>query len=145
MPTKVEKLNSHRIRAMNTTPNRPRWWAMDAWSRSISSSPATFSAGVTRMMKAVQLQMTMVSINTPSACKRPVLAGWEVSPAAAAQGAEPEPASLENSPRFTPFMTTAPKPPAAAWRRPNASSKMRRNTSGRTVIFIPMRMRVMTK
>ena len=33
--------------------------------------------------------------------------------AAAAQGAEPLPASLENSPRLTPFISTAPKPPAA--------------------------------
>ena len=32
---------------------------------------------------------------------------------AAAQGAEPDPASFENSPRLTPFMITAPKPPAA--------------------------------
>ena len=111
----------------------------------MSSSPATFSAGVIRMMKAVQEQITTVSMNTPRAWRRPVLAGWEVSPAAAAQGAEPDPASLENSPRFTPFMTTAPKPPAAAWRRPKASSKMRRNTSGSTVMFMPMRMRVMMK
>ena len=40
--------------------------------------------------------------------------GWYLtSAAAAAQGAEPEPASLENRPRFTPFINTAPKPPAA--------------------------------
>ena len=33
------------------------------------------------------------------------------SAAAAAQGAEPEPASLENKPRFTPFIKIAPKLP----------------------------------
>ena len=79
---------------------------------------------------AEQLQMTMVSIKTPSACSRPALAGWLMSAAAAAQGAEPEPASLEKRPRLAPFMITAPSPPAATWRRPKASEKMRPNTAG---------------
>ena len=87
--------------------------------------PWTRSSGVSSMIMAVQLQMTMVSMNTPKAWSRPDLAGWLTSAAAAAQGAEPEPASLENNPRFTPFISTAPKPPATAWRRPKASWKIR--------------------
>ena len=39
------------------------------------------------MIKAVQLQMTMVSMNTPKAWNRPALAGWLTLAAAAAQGA----------------------------------------------------------
>ena len=58
------------------------------------------------------------------------LCGSVRSAAAAAQGAEPLPASLENRPRLTPFISTAPKPPATACRRPNASAKMRPNTAG---------------
>ena len=73
------------------------------------------------MMNAVQLQITTVSINTPNACTRPAFTGLLHSTAAAAQGAEPDPASLEKSPLFTPFMSTAPKPPAATCRIPNAS------------------------
>ena len=69
--------------------------------------------GTSSIRKAVQLQMTTVSINTPSACTRPIFTGSSHSAAAAAQGAEPLPASLENSPRLTPFISTAPKPPAA--------------------------------
>ena len=66
------------------------------------------------MIIAVQLQITMVSINTPKACNNPAFAGCPTSAAAAAQGAEPEPASLENRPLFTPFIRIAPNPPATA-------------------------------
>ena len=41
------------------------------------------------------------------------IVAFGIAAAAAAQGAEPLPASLENSPRLTPFISTAPKPPAA--------------------------------
>ena len=47
-----------------------------------------------------------------------------------AQGAEPEPASLEKRPRLTPFMRTAPNPPATTCRTPNASEKIRTKTAG---------------
>ena len=52
------------------------------------------------MIIAVQLQITIVSINTPSAWTSPTFTGSLSSAAAAAHGAEPEPASLENRPRF---------------------------------------------
>ena len=56
------------------------------------------------MIIAVQLQITMVSINTPNACVSPAFTGKSHSAAAAAHGAEPEPASFENRPLFTPFI-----------------------------------------
>ena len=61
------------------------------------SFPATIFSGAVSMIIAVQLQITMVSTNTPSACVSPALTGVSHSAAAAAQGAEPEPASFENS------------------------------------------------
>ncbi len=55
------------------------------------------------------------------------------------------PASLEKSPRLTPFINTAPKPPAIAWRRPSASSKTRAKTPGswRKFTIIKNRVRIM--
>ena len=97
------------------------------------------------MIIAVQLQITMVSINTPSACTRPTFTGSLSSAAAAAHGAEPEPASLENRPRFTPFMSTAPKPPAAIWRSPKASAKILANTPGTLLKWVAIINRVITK
>ena len=64
-----------------------------------------------RIMKAVQLQMTIVSVNTLSACIRPCFTGWDTVAVAAALGAEPMPASLENNPRRTPCMIVVPRPP----------------------------------
>ena len=52
-------------------------------------------------------------MKTPNACTNPICAGRSQSAAAAAHGADPDPASLENNPRFTPFIRTAPNPPAA--------------------------------
>ena len=46
--------------------------------------------------------MTMVSVNTLRACISPCFTGWETVAVAAALGAEPIPASLENKPRLTP-------------------------------------------
>ena len=60
------------------------------------------------------------------------------SAAAAAHGADPEPASFENSPRLIPFIRTAPKPPAAACRNPNASSKILAKTPGKLPRFVTM-------
>ena len=99
------------------------------------SFPATIFSGAVSMIIAVQLQITMVSTNTPSACVSPALTGVSHSAAAAAQGAEPEPASFENSPRLMPFIRTAPKPPETACLSPNASSKIRPKTAGMLPIF----------
>ena len=109
----MEKLKSHRITAMKITPNSPRWYFMAVWRRSIPSRPLVRLSGVSSMIMAEQLQITMVSMKTPRAWSRPSFAGWLISAAAAAQGAEPEPASLEKSPRLAPFMITAPIPPPA--------------------------------
>ena len=114
-------------------------------SRSMPVSPVVTFAGASSIIKAVQLQMTTVSIRTPSACTKPIFTGSSQEAAAAAQGAEPLPASLENRPRLTPFISTAPKPPAATCRRPKASEKMRPSTAGSWRKFTAMMMTVITK
>ena len=58
------------------------------------------------------------------------------SAAAAAQGAEPEPASFENKPLLIPFIKTAPNPPPATCFIPNASSNILSNTPGIKLIFL---------
>ena len=50
------------------------------------------------MMNAVEVQITMVSTNTPSDCTKPCLTGWDTVAVAAAFGALPMPASFENRP-----------------------------------------------
>lgn len=65
-------------------------------------------------MKAVQLHISSVSTKTPRACISPCLTGCETSAVAAALGAEPIPASLENSPLRIPCISAIPTAPAAA-------------------------------
>ena len=97
------------------------------------------------MIIAVQLQIISVSIKTPNACVNPTLTGLSATAAAAAQGAEPEPASFEKRPRLIPFIRTAPNPPAATWRKPKASEKIRSNTPGSCVIFVMIINNVISK
>ena len=86
-------------------------------------------------MKAEQLHIINVSINTPKACIRPCLTGWVTSAAAAAHGADPDPASLENNPLFTPCINIAPKPPATACLNPKACTNIFSNIWGISPIF----------
>ena len=113
MPIKVEKLNNHKVMAIKITPNVPKWYSIAFCNKSIPTSPFVRLVGVRSIIIAVQLQIISVSIKTPNACVNPTLTGLSETAAAAAQGAEPEPASLEKSPRLIPFMRTAPKPPPA--------------------------------
>ena len=71
---------------------------------------------VDRIASAVKLQTMIVSMKVPSMATRPWLTGPLVLAAACAIGAEPRPASFENTPRATPkriaAQTAAPaKPP----------------------------------
>ena len=71
------------------------------------------------MARAVKEQMMIVSMKVPSIATRPWLTGPLVDAAACAMGADPRPASFENTPRATPkrmaAQTAAPaKPPVAA-------------------------------
>ena len=68
--------------------------------------------------------MTMVSVNTLRACISPCFTGWETVAVAAALGAEPIPASLENKPRLTPCMIVAPSPPPTTCSIPKALEKI---------------------
>ena len=86
-----------------------------------------------RMMNAVDEQMMIVSTKTPSDCTSPCLTGWSTVAVAAAFGALPMPASLENNPRLAPLSMAAVMPPAvpaSAGSRPNAERKMSENTWG---------------
>ena len=66
---------------------------------------------------------------TESAWIRPCLTGWETEAVAAALGAEPIPASLENRPRLMPSMTQDPaNPPKIAWKS-KAEAKMNAKTA----------------
>ena len=53
------------------------------------------STPVQRVIMAVAVQISRVSMKTESICTRPCFTGWDTSAAAAALGAEPMPASLE--------------------------------------------------
>ena len=63
------------------------------------------------MMKAVAVHTTMVSTNTPRDWMRPCWTGWATVAVAAAKGAVPCPASLENRPRRVPLVRAAMMPP----------------------------------
>ena len=89
-------------------------------------------------MKAVAEQITRVSRNTDSICTRPCFTGWLTLAEAAALGAEPTPASLENRPRLMPCITAEPvKPAKMAWKS-KAPAKMRPNTWGSSPRFMTM-------
>ena len=120
---------------MNMTPACPMWWFIAACKRSIPISPFVTLSGARSIMKAEQLHINNVSINTPKAWINPCLTGWATSAAAAAHGADPEPASLENNPLFTPCINIAPNPPATACLNPKACTNIFSNIWGKSPIF----------
>ncbi|MND44041.1 hypothetical protein D3C80_348680 [compost metagenome] len=87
------------------------------------------------MMIAVLVHTMKVSTNTPSICTKPWFTGCFTSDAAAAFGAEPIPASLENKPRLIPCIiaidTAAPKKPPAAELKLKASVTISFKISGK--------------
>ena len=87
-------------------------------------------------MKAVQVHIISVSVNTPKVWISPCLTGWETSAVAATFGADPIPASLLNRPRLIPCIKAIPIPPPNACSQPNALAIMISMTSGKRVMFI---------
>ena len=87
-------------------------------------------------MKAVQEQITIVSINTDNDCKMPCDTGCFTAAVAATFGAEPKPASFENNPRFNPAANAAPMPPATASSQPSALATIVPMIRGNSVMFI---------
>ena len=69
-------------------------------------------------------QISMVSIKTESICTSPCFTGCETAALAAAFGADPTPASLENSPRLIPCMMQEPANPPKMARKSKALVKM---------------------
>ena len=82
-------------------------------------SPPHTSGPASRMTKAVAVHTTMVSMKTPRDWMRPWRTGCDTVAVAAALGAVPWPASLENRPRLVPLIIAAtmppPSPPTVAW------------------------------
>ena len=93
-----------------------------------------FHAPVMMMTSAVMVTMTIVSMNGSSSATTPSETGSSVFAAACAIGADPCPASFENSPRRTPHMSVtrnAPTPvPATPAVGLKASRKMIAKVSG---------------
>ena len=83
-----------------------------------------------RMMKAVQVQMSSVSVKTPRVWISPCFTGCETWAVAATFGAEPMPASLLNRPRLMPCMSAAPAAPPRTGPQPKASERISPSTSG---------------
>ena len=87
-------------------------------------------------MNAVQLHIIIVSVKTPKDWIKPCFTGWVTCAVAAALGALPIPASLENRPLFTPVITTPINVPIAIPLKSNALSTINAITLGISVIFI---------
>lgn len=81
-------------------------------------------------MKAVQVQMTSVSVKTPRVWISPCFTGCETWAVAATFGAEPIPASLLKSPRLMPCINAAPTAPLSVCSQPKASATISSSTSG---------------
>ena len=121
--------------AVNITPQFPTWYLNDSCRSVIPPSPSGISPLDKSITKAVALHINIVSTNTPKACTSPCFTGWSISAAAAAQGADPDPASLENNPLFTPCITTVPNVPPKNCFIPKACSKISLSVVGIKVIF----------
>ncbi|MNT73658.1 hypothetical protein D3C72_2123890 [compost metagenome] len=83
----------------------------------------------------MQVQITKVSRNTLKACTTPWAAGCLTAATAATLGALPRPASLANTPRFTPITMALPSRPAKAGSRPKALFTMVTSMSGTSSIW----------
>ena len=115
---------------MKIVPNPPRDSEAAAWTQGIPLSSSLGATPEQRSMKAVAEQIRMVSMNTESICTSPCFTGWETEALAAAFGADPTPASLENSPLLIPFMTQEPANPPKIARKSKAFVKISRNICG---------------
>src|SRR5699024_10185165 len=107
----------------------------EAVSTPASMDESCQSPDITRVISVME-QTLKVSIKTcvmeTSAC----LPGKSVLAAAAAIGADPKPASLENNPRVIPNRMTAPTVPPAAALPENAYVKIVPSASGTRLIFM---------
>ncbi len=75
------------------------------------------------------VQTTMVSIKGSSKATTPSSTGWETLAAEWAMAAEPIPASLEKTARFTPIIRIPRNPPSPASKE-NALSKISTKAAG---------------
>lgn len=92
-------------------------------------------APLNRMIKAVQVQISRVSVKTPRVWINPCLTGCVTDAVAATFGADPIPASLLNRPRLIPCIRAAPIVPPAACSHPKALLTISLMTAGSSVIL----------
>ena len=145
------KAKSGRIIRKATVPNVPRFeenaLSAVAESDAPTNSPAAFLAPknepfsyapepilVVRITSAVKVHITKVSKKTSKMPQSPCFTGSRVSEAEWAITEEPSPASLEKTPRASPFLIICekakpPTPPATAFEE-NALVNIRRKVSG---------------
>ena len=96
------------------------------------------------MINAVEVQMINVSVNTPKVWIKPCFTGWDTVAVAAAFGADPIPASLENKPLFIPCNKAAPIPPPTTCLNPKALSNIVLNKFGISLKLITMMNKAIT-
>ena len=103
-----------------------------------ASTPKLIATPLQRIVKAVKVQITMVSVNTSKIPNNPCCTGFSVSAQACAMEPVPRPASLEKIPLETPFFILKKKlptiPPVKALGL-NAPTKIDLNTAGTALIF----------
>ena len=87
------------------------------------------------MIKAVQVQISRVSVKTPKVWINPCLTGCVTDAVAATFGADPIPASLLNRPRLIPCIRAAPTVPPNACFHPKALPTISLMTSGSSVML----------
>ena len=87
-------------------------------------------------INAVQVQIIIVSVKTPSDCIKPCFTGCEVSAVAAALGALPIPASLENKPLFIPTNIVPVNVPTVKSLKLSACENIASNTCGIKFMFL---------
>ena len=114
------KANKNIQIAMNVPPQEPIWLVTASWVSSIPLIDPSSGTPETNMIKAVEVQMINVSVNTPKVWMNPCLTGWLTVATAAAFGADPIPASFENKPLFIPWSIAAPKVPPKTCSKPKA-------------------------
>src|SRR5699024_6659500 len=112
---------------INMVPNWPRELDAAACTHGMPLRSALGATPEQSSIKEVAVQIRIVSINTDSIWTRPCLTGWDTAALAAAFGAEPTPASLENSPRLMPCMIQDPANPPKIARKSKAFEKMSEN------------------
>ena len=111
-------------------PQSPTWLANAVCVIDAPLTPSPTVGSPNRIMNAVIEHTNSVSKYTPKVCTNPCFTGCDTVATAAAFGADPSPASLENRPRRIPFMNAIPMVAPAISFTPSAWVIIVSNISG---------------